>query len=210
MGLEVRNGPGVKVIAILYPLGATAELFLWTQRWASTLKLWEEPQLVWTLSPGPDQQNRTMDRSNDWPYMDEGGWTLGLPNPAATLPRSGGPTTWILSGSCQPGAATSQGLQLPEFGEWSWWGLLKPPSPAGKPGRAPGTSCLNGVALLFPSLLFFWNETALKKKRKLIFSLGPHDGVCQLLPPKRPLLLSCSNQQVGGGQTGLGSSASTP
>lgn len=184
----------MKVIPLLYPSGTTAELFLWTQHWASSLQLGEEPQWVWALSPGPDQQDGTMDRSNDWPYIDEGGWTVGSPSPAATSPGSGSPTPWVLSGSCQPGGATSQGLPLPEFGEWSRWGLLKPPSPAGKPGRAPGSSCLSGVALLCLALLFSWGETALKKKKTLLFSPGPHDGVCWLLPPKRRLLLSCSNQ----------------
>lgn len=65
----------------------------------------------------PRPAERAMDRSNDWTYIDEGGWTVGLPNPAATSPGSGSPTPWVLSGSCQPGAATSQGLPLPEFGE---------------------------------------------------------------------------------------------
>lgn len=49
-GLEgkewARERAGVKVIPILYPLGTTAELFLWTQGGASSLKLWEESPLV--------------------------------------------------------------------------------------------------------------------------------------------------------------------
>ena len=39
---------------------------------------------MWAVLLGPRQLSGTMDRSTGWTQADEGGWTVGSPNPATT------------------------------------------------------------------------------------------------------------------------------
>ena len=58
---------------------------------------------------------------------------------------------------------------------------FSPPSQESLAEHPAQATHLSGVALLCLSLLLSWNDIALKKRKKLLFSPGPYNGLC-LLP----------------------------
>lgn len=166
--------------------------------------------------PVPAEQDHRQIQTTGWPSVDEGGWALGAARPCSCFPRGPEPSTLglatVLSGSCQPGTATSQGLQL-SFGVWEVEQVEPVSSPSGKPGRAPGASHLCGCSpLSAPSAFLEGNSLGKKEETALSPQASMMSWACPqpptwLLPPKQHLLLSGTRQHVEG-QTGLGSSPS--
>lgn len=143
----------------------------------SSLQLWREPQPMCTISLGLYQQSRTTDRSRllaGHRLMRVGGlW--GLPDPAAAFPGVRSPAPWVLPLFCR--GAVSLGQPPPrvsscplEFGKWSRWSL-SPPLQESLAEHLAQATC--AAALLCLPLLLSWKETALVKRKKLLFPPKP-------------------------------------